>query len=114
MIDDKIQIYKRILIHHYTYRVTISKRGKGGFGLFSPLSIYYILFFIGVTMLEQIILESSTGVTCPNCGTYCSDKTLIAMTEPKFNVSTRYPNYTWTETHQCNMCDTFYTLENYA
>jgi hypothetical protein len=41
----KFKFYKRILIHHYTYRVTISKRGKGGFGLFSPLSIYYILFF---------------------------------------------------------------------
>ncbi len=57
------------------------------------------------------VIESTTGYSCPNCGTICSDKTLISRTDSKFEEDPN-PHYSWDETHKCQKCETLYLLHN--
>ena len=61
--------------------------------------------------MENEIIKSTTGYSCPNCGKVCSDKTLISKTEPEFEEYPE-PHYTWTEVHKCDKCETKYQLIN--
>lgn len=55
--------------------------------------------------------KSKTNYSCPNCGTYCSDKTLIKESKTEFSYFPD-PHYFWTETHKCPNCETIYTINN--
>ena len=64
-----------------------------------------------VNALSSAVIESTTGYSCPNCGTICSDRTLISKTDFEFK---EYPgpHYSWDETHKCQKCETLYLLHN--
>jgi len=56
-------------------------------------------------------IKLTTGYSCPNCGTICSGKTLLDRGEVEFDYEPD-PHYSWTETHQCNVCETIYIIKN--
>ena len=64
-----------------------------------------------VNTLLCTVIESKTGYSCPNCGTICSDRTLISRTDSEF-VEYPDPHYSWDETHKCQKCETLYLLHN--
>ena len=65
----------------------------------------------GGRFLRQDVIKSTTGYSCPNCGTICSDRTLILRTDFKFEEDPN-PHYSWDETHKCQKCETLYLLHN--
>ena len=58
-----------------------------------------------------VVIESTTGYSCPNCGEICSDRTLISTTDSEFKEFPS-PHYSWDETHKCQKCETLYLLHN--
>lgn len=60
---------------------------------------------------KPVVIESTTGYSCPNCGAICSHRTLISRTEAEFEEYPE-PHYSWDETHKCQKCGTLYLLHN--
>lgn len=61
--------------------------------------------------LNEDVIKSFTGYSCPNCGAVSSEHTLVSRTDPDFSYEPD-PHYSWTETHSCKQCRTLYSLEN--
>lgn len=49
--------------------------------------------------------------SCPNCGSMISDKTLISRSDIGFEDEDQ-GTYSWTETHRCTKCYSFYLINN--
>jgi hypothetical protein len=62
-------------------------------------------------IVQNSVIESVTGYSCPNCGAICCDKTFISKTEIEFNEFPN-PHYNWDEIHKCQKCETLYLLHN--
>lgn len=66
------------------------------------------------------IVKSTTGYSCPNCGTMClhgkveEGGTLVSMINFTFTDGGEFndPHYAWSEVHKCQKCETVYSLEN--
>ena len=63
------------------------------------------------TFSSALVIESTTGYSCPNCGATCSAATLVARTNSEFDYHPD-PHYSWDEFHKCQNCETLYLLHN--
>ena len=54
---------------------------------------------------------TKTGYSCPNCGTICTEKTMISMTKPRL-MGIEQESYSWLETHRCQKCKKLYCIPN--
>jgi len=106
MIDEKLFLLISIIIFAV------------GVGVFFALLILFQAWFDAMKHLDEthetsceVPIKSVTNYSCPNCGGYCSEKTLISKTTPEW-CYVPDPCYNWKETHRCHMCETLYTLNN--
>lgn len=61
-------------------------------------------------LLGQMNKKSAASCSCPNCGALVSHKTLISR--DNMEPGAEPGNYTWTEKHRCQQCETEYTIDN--
>ena len=58
-----------------------------------------------------VVIESTTGYSCPNCGAICTEKTMVSKTETIFE-ELPDPHYSWDEKKKKKKCETLYLLHN--